>query len=102
MSFRDTLNNLEKVGSGIKWTNSLADELHRPVRKHFPKRVVFVRNVDDTFGADLVDMRALSKQNKGFKYILMVMDVFSKYGWAIPLKFKTGTAVKVGLEKFSK
>lgn len=99
MSFRDTLNSLEKVGGGIKWTSPLADELHRPVRKHFPKRYVFVRNVDDIFGADLVDMRALSKQNKGFKYILMVMDVFSKYGWAVPLKFKTGAAVKVALEK---
>ena len=99
MNFRDTLNSLEKVGSGIKWTSPLAEELHYPVRKHFPKRYVFVRNVDDIFGADLVDMRALSKQNKGFKYILMVMDVFSKYGWAEPLKFKTGAAVKAGLEK---
>ena len=99
MSFRDTLNSLENVGGEIKWTNTLADELHRPVRKRFPKRYVFVRNVDDIFGADLVDMRALSKQNDGYKYILMVMDVFSKYGWAEPLKFKTAAEVNKALEK---
>ena len=49
MSVRDTLNSLEKEGSDIKWTSQLADELHKPVRKHFPKRYVFVRNVDDIF-----------------------------------------------------
>ena len=98
-SFRSTLNSLESIGCGIKWTSPLADELHRPVRKHFAKRYVFVRNVDDIFGVDLVDMKALSKKNQGFKYILMVADVFSKYGWAVPLKFKTGIAVKEGLAK---
>ena len=101
-SFRDVLNSLTKEGSGVKWSNSLADELHKPVRKNFPKRYVFVRNVDDIWGADLVDMRALAKQNGNFKYILMVIDVFSKYGWAVPIKFKTGEAVKIALESILK
>ena len=101
-TFRDTLNSLETIGEGIKWTSPLADELHRPVRKHFVKRYVFVRHAGDIFGADLVDMKALSRQNRGFKYILMVEDVFSKYGWAVPIKFKTGAAVKNGLEKIFK
>ena len=99
MSFRDTLNSLEKVGAGIKWTSPLADELHRPVRKKFPKRYVFVRNANDIFGADLVDMKALSKQNKGYKYILMVIDIISKYGSAEQLKFKTGAEVNEKLQK---
>ena len=43
-------------------------------------------------------MKALSKQNDGYKYILMVIDVFSKYGWAVPLKFKNGKTTKAGLE----
>ena len=102
ISFRQTLNSLTVVGCGIKWTSPLADELHRPIRKNFPKRGVFVRNVDDIFGADLVDMKALSKQNQGFKYILMVEDVFSKYGWAIPIKFKTGVAVREALTQIFK
>ena len=48
-------------------------ELHKPARKNFPKRYVFVRNVDDIWGADLVDMKKLTKQNDGFKYILMII-----------------------------
>ena len=99
MTFRHVLNSLEKSGYGVKWSSSLADELHFPLRKNFPKRYVFVRKAGEIFGADLVDMRALSKENNGFKYILMVIDIFSKYGWAIPIKFKTGEAVKNALEK---
>ena len=98
-TFRDTLNSLETVGASIKWTTPLAEELHRPIRKHFTKRYVFVRNVDDIFGADLVDMQKLSKQNKGYKYILMVEDIFSKYGWAVPLKTKTGIEVRNALKQ---
>ena len=98
MTFRDTLNSLSKNGEGIKWSNPLADELHRPVRKTFPKRYVFVRNVDDIWGADLVDMQALAQQNDNFKYILMVIDVLSKFGWAVPLKFKSGESVRTALE----
>ena len=101
-TFRDTLNSLETVGTGITWTTPLAEELHRPIRKHFTKRYVFVRNVDDIFGADLIDMQALSKQNKGYKYILMVEDIFSKYGWAVPLKTKTGIAVRDALKQIFK
>ena len=101
-TFRDTLNSLETVGTGITWTTPLAEELHRPIRKHFTKRYVFVRNVDDIFGADLIDMQTLSKQNKGYKYILMVEDIFSKYGWAVPLKTKTGIAVRDALKQIFK
>ena len=43
-------------------------------------------------------MQKLSKKNRGFKYVLMVEDVFSKYGWAVALKSKTGLAVRAGLE----
>ena len=97
MTFRDILSKLTS-GSGIKWSNSLADELHKSVRKNFPKRYVFVRNVDDVWGADLVDMKKLTKENDGYKYILMVIDVFSKFGWAVPIKTKSGDAVKSALE----
>ena len=41
----------------------------------------------------LVDMQYYSRSNKGFKYILMIIDVFSKYGWAEPLKNKTGLEI---------
>ena len=79
-----------KLGLGVEWTDALTDELHKPAKRKFEKRQVFAKNVDDIWAADLVDMQYYSRSNAGFKYILMVIDVFSKYGWAIPLKNKTG------------
>ena len=87
-----------RLGWGIKWTSNMAEELHKPVKKKFLRRYVFVRNVDDIWGADLIDLRSHSKVNGGNKYILMVIDIFSKYGWAVPIKYKTGEAVAEALE----
>jgi len=67
-----------------------AKELHKPIIRKFKRRKVIVHNIDDIWSADLVDMRQYEKQNKGFKYLLTVIDVFSKFAWAIPLKVKTG------------
>ena len=64
--------------------------MHKPIRRKFQRRHVDVYEIDDTWGCDLVDMRDLVKQNKGFKYMLNVIDVFSKYAWSIPMKDKTG------------
>ena len=72
------------------WSDALADELHKPIRKKFKKRRVFASGVDAIWTADFVDMQSFSKSNKGFKYIL---DVFSNYGTAVPLNTKTGVEV---------
>ena len=75
----------------------LSDEqpysLHRPVRKNFPRRHHVVFNRDDFWQADLVDMTSKADDNSGHKFILMVIDVFSKYGMAQPLKTKSAEAV---------
>jgi len=75
------------------WTDQLADELHKPIIKNFPKRKVYVNGIDKIWAADLVEMQAFSKSNRGVRYLLTVIDVFSKYGWMLPLKDKTGKSV---------
>jgi hypothetical protein len=82
----------------LKWTDQLANELHRPVVKRFPKRRVYVKGIDDIWAADLADMQAFAEYNNGVKYLLTVIDVFSKYGWIVPLKQKTGIAVAAAFE----
>ena len=58
---------------------------------------MFASGTDVIWTADLADMQSFSGSNKGIKYILMIIYVFNKYGWAIPLKTKTGPEVtKVG------
>jgi len=52
-----------------------------------------VNGIDKIWAADLVEMQAFSKSNRGVRYLLTVIDVFSKYGWMLPLKDKTGKSV---------
>ena len=75
------------------WAQNLANELHKPVKRNFPKRKVFVKGIDDTWAADLVEMGSLSEWYEGIRYLLMVIDVFSKYGWIRTLKNKRGDTV---------
>ena len=44
-------------------------------------------------GADLADMQLISKFNKGFRFLLCVIDIFSKYSWVVPLKDKKGLSI---------
>ena len=52
---------------------SIANELHRPARKIFPRRSVVTRFIDDLWQADLMDMQSHSKKNFGFKFLLVVI-----------------------------
>ena len=99
-TFEETLVAMQESfgGGGISWTSELANELHKPLRVNYKKRRVFVRSSNDIYGADLIDYSSISKQNSGFKWILMVIDCFSRYGWAISLRDKTGVEILRGLK----
>ena len=77
------------TGSGIaKEPNyQLADELHKPVIRKFKKRKVYLSFRDNIRGVDLADMQSLSKYNKGNKFLLCAIDLFSKY-FVVPIKDK--------------
>ena len=66
----------------------LAEELHKPIIRDFKKRTVYSGFKDNIWVADLADMQLISKFNKGFRFLLCVIDIFSKYAWVIPLKDK--------------
>ena len=84
------------------WKEKLADELHKPIKRKFPRRSVIVFNKDEIWSADLVDMQAVSPFNKGFIYILTVIDVFCKYAWAVPIKHNSAASVTKAFEKKKK
>ena len=71
----------------------LADELHKPIIRKFKKRKVYSSFRDNIWGADLADMQLLSKFNKGFRFFLCAIDIFSKFAWVIPLKDKKGVSI---------
>nr|ACE75265.1 integrase core domain-containing protein [Glyptapanteles flavicoxis] len=71
----------------------IAEELHKPARRNYKRRHVDIRGLDETWQADLVEMIPYATVNKGYKYLLTIIDIFSKYAWAIPIKSKSGADV---------
>ena len=95
---------LERMGSGMVKPSSsiLADELHKPVIKTFEKRKVYSQFKDNIWGVDLADMQSLIRKNKGIKYLLCTIDLYSKYAFVIPLKDKKGITTVNAFNKIIK
>ena len=54
---------------------------------------VYSGSKDNIWGAELADMQLISKLNKGFRFLLCIIDIFSKYAWVVPLKDKKGVSI---------
>ena len=54
---------------------------------------------DNILSVDLADMQSLSKYNKEMKYLLCAIDLFSKYAWFVPVKYKKGTSIVNAFKK---
>lgn len=73
--------------------SDIVNELFKPARKNFPRRKVVLKGIDDLVELDLMDMQQIAKENEGFRYVLVVINCFSKKGYTVPLKNKTAAAV---------
>ena len=71
----------------------MAEELHKPIVRKFKKRKVYPAFKNYIWAADLADMQLISKFNKGFRFLLCAIDIFSKYAWVVPLKDKKGVSI---------
>ena len=67
----------------------IAKELLAPIKHHYPRRKVIVNHKDEIFSADLIEM----PKQKNYHFILTVIDCFTKFAFAIPLKNKTGSTI---------
>ena len=86
----------------IPQNEQLAKELHKPIMRKFKKSRVYSAFKDNIWGADLADMQLISKFNKGFRFLLCVIDIFSKYAWVAPLKDKKGVSIVNAFQKIFK
>ena len=75
--------------------------MHRAHRRRFQKRRGS-NGIDEICAADLVEMGKFSKWNKRIKYLIMVINVFSKFGWIEPLQDKGGETVAKAFGKIFK
>ena len=101
----------KSTGSGIatagpsalaRSSSILVDELHKPIINKFNKRKVYSQFKDNIWGVDLADMQSLSRKNKGIKYLLCAIDLYSKYVFFIPLKDKKGVCIVNAFDKVIK
>ena len=66
----------------------LSWRIAEPRYQKIKKATVYSGSEDNIWGAGLADMQLISKFDKRFKFLLWVIDIFSKYAWAVPLKDK--------------
>lgn len=71
----------------------IINEIHTSARRNFKRRKTIIKGFSDLWQADLVEMQVFAKQNGGYRYILVVIDCFSKYVWTEALKNKTAKVI---------
>ena len=90
-------------GSGVNVSSEineqLAEELHKPIIRTFLKRTVYSRFKDNIWVVDLADMQSISKFSKKFRFLLCVIDIFSKYAWVVSLKDQKGVTIVDAFQK---
>ena len=93
------LKNTAELSALARSSSILADEHHKPIIRKFNKRKVYSQFKDNIWGVDLADMQSLNRKNKGIKYLLYAIDLYSKYAFVIPLKDKKGISVVNAFDK---
>ena len=86
-------------GSNIKNEKYDKKELHKSIIRKIEKRKVKSRFIDNIWSADLADMQLISKFNKGIRFLLNAIDIFSKYAWIILLKDQRKTTITNAFQK---
>ena len=93
----------KKTGGTVKNKNisnkELAEELHKPITRKINKRKVHSPFTGNIWGGDLADMQLISKFNKGLRFLLCAIDIYSKNAWVIPLKYKKRITITNAFQK---
>ena len=64
------------------------DELHKPIIRKHKRSKVYSSFRNRIWVVDFADMQIISKFDQGIRFLLCVIDMFSKYAWVVPLKDK--------------
>ena len=87
------------VNIPLEFNEQLAEELHKQIIRNFKKGTIYSGFRDNIWGAGLADMQLTSKFNKGFRLLLYVINIFSKYAQVVPLKDKKGVSTVDAFQK---
>ena len=86
------------INKTLEKQQQLAKEVFSPQITKFERQGIIPLYKDETWSVDLIDKSSLSKYNNIYKFILTVIDIFTKYAWAIPLKNKSGLSITNGFK----
>ena len=96
------MDNYEKAAQTLEnaesWKQNLATELLKPAKKKFEGRPVYAKGVDSIWAVDLLENKRYIKENEQYRYILVIVDVFSKMAWAKPMKKKNAPSAVAAFE----
>jgi len=98
LTLNDEGNNDIGIHKIRKWLTNQDDySLQKPVRRKFKRAQVVVAGPDEQLDIDLMDMQSLAKENDDVRFLLVAIDVFTRFAWVVPLKDKTGKNVEKAL-----
>ena len=63
--------------------------LHKPCRRTLKRNKVYAPEIDSLWESDFLFVQDVAKKNDGVNYLLVVIDVLSKYAWVRPMENKT-------------
>ena len=96
------MNNYEKAAQTLEnaetWKRDLAAELLKPAKTKFTRRRVYAKGVDSIWAADLLENKRYINENENYRYILVIVDVFSKMAWARPMLKKNAPSSVAAFE----
>ena len=83
-----------------KWLqNQNSYSLNKSVKRNFRRGRVIVSGIDDQWDADLASFSAYESSNDGYRYLLVVIDIFSRYAWIEPIKDKSAKRIIIAFNK---
>ena len=75
----------------------------KPSRRNYPTNKTDVYHIDDTWSLDTLDLKNYGPENnRGYRYVLVVIDKFSKFGWTLPLKKNCSNKKRLFRKNFNK
>ena len=93
---------MDKVPASLIKKADLTKEVFKTQRRNFKTMKVYPLYKDETWSADLIDKSSLAQYNNNYKFILTVIDIFTKYAWALPSGNKTGQEITKAFTQITK
>ena len=90
------------TNKSVSQNQQLAEELHKPIIRKLKKRKVHSTFEDNIWGTDLADMQLISRYSNRIRFLLCVIDIFSKYAWVVPLKDEKDVSIVAAFQSIFK